>query len=103
MKRLFILFLFLSFGTLTDASAQYLFEGTVDVQFIQGEVYLSVIEDYRKISGVYHEQIIARVKPDSLGNFTFAGTNLPTENMIYRIHAAWQRDRSEPVLYYGAL
>ncbi|QIE60931.1 helix-turn-helix transcriptional regulator [Rasiella rasia] len=46
-----------------------------------------MIEDYRKLSGVYHEQIIARVKPDSLGNFLFAGTNLPEENKMYRIHA----------------
>ncbi len=87
MKRIYFLFIFISLGSFTNASAQYLFEGTVDVQFIEGEVYLSVIEDYRKLSGVYHEQIIARVKPDSLGNFMFAGSNLPTENMIYRIHA----------------
>lgn len=69
------------------ASAQYLFEGRVDQQFSEGEVYLSMIEDYRKLSGVYHEQIIAKTQPDSLGNFTFAGTNLPLENKMYRIHA----------------
>lgn len=87
MKRLYFLLLLFFAGASFNASAQYLFEGTVDAQFIEGEVYLSIIEDYRKLSGVYHEQIIARVKPDSLGNFLFAGTNLPAENKMYRIHA----------------
>tara|TARA_R100000935_G_scaffold38680_1_gene60036 strand:- start:150430 stop:151488 length:1059 start_codon:yes stop_codon:yes gene_type:complete len=87
MKGVQHIFLLLLLGMSLNVSAQYLFEGTVDSQFTDGEVYLSMIEDYRKLSGVYHEQIIARVKPDSLGNFRFAGTNLPTENKMYRIHA----------------
>jgi len=87
MKRFYFLFILCALGIHVNTSAQYLFEGTVDTQFIEGEVYLSMIEDYRKLSGVYHEQIIAKVKPDSLGNFTFAGTNLPKENKMYRIHA----------------
>ncbi|WP_245946327.1 helix-turn-helix transcriptional regulator [Marinirhabdus gelatinilytica] len=87
MKRLCFLLTMLLAVAPFKATAQYLFEGTVDTQFIEGEVYLSMIEDYRKLSGVYHEQIIAKVKPDSLGNFSFAGTNLPDENKMYRIHA----------------
>ena len=87
MKRLHFLCLLLAAVAPFSASGQYLFEGRVDTQFIDGEVYLSMIEDYRKLSGVYHEQIIAKVKPDSLGYFLFAGTNLPTENKMYRIHA----------------
>jgi DNA-binding CsgD family transcriptional regulator len=87
MKRIYFLLLLCCFGTSVTGYAQYLFEGTVDTQFIEGEVYLSMIEDYRKLSGVYHEQIIAKVKPDSLGFFTFAGSNLPAENKMYRIHA----------------
>jgi DNA-binding CsgD family transcriptional regulator len=87
MKYTFYLFVFLFLSCSTGVLAQYIFEGRVDQQFSEGEIYLSMIEDYRKLSGVYHEQIIAKTKPDSLGNFTFAGTNLPPENKMYRIHA----------------
>lgn len=85
MRRAHLLVFFLSCAM--GVSAQYLFEGRVDTQFREGEIYLSLIEDYRKLSGVYHEQIIAKTKADSLGNFSFAGTNLPNEHKIYRIHA----------------
>lgn len=95
MNRLNFLFVLCSLTVSFGASSQYLFEGTVDNQFIEGEVYLSIIEDYRKLSGVYHEQIIAKVKPDSLGNFTFAGTNLPSENKMYRIHADTCKDTDQ--------
>jgi len=66
--------------------AQYEFSGYVDGSMIDGEVYLSLVEDYRKISGVYNEQIIAKIKPDSTGFFSFTGNNLPEENRMYRIH-----------------
>tara|TARA_R110002050_G_scaffold284563_2_gene433774 strand:- start:2991 stop:3941 length:951 start_codon:yes stop_codon:yes gene_type:complete len=49
-------------------------------------VSLSLIDDYRKITGVYSEQIIARVKTDSTGFFMFFGDELENENRIYRIH-----------------
>ncbi|MDX1463881.1 MAG: helix-turn-helix transcriptional regulator, partial [Marinirhabdus sp.] len=87
MKYSTVIFILVAVFSSLGASAQYLFEGRVDQQFVEGEVYLSMIEDYRKLSGVYHEQIIAKVKPDSLGYFSFAGTNLPAENKMYRIHA----------------
>ena len=76
-----ILFLFISGPTI----AQYVFSGQVDSQG-QGEVYLSLIDDYRKINGVFPEQIISRTIPDSSGFFLFQGDNLPTEDRIYRIH-----------------
>lgn len=66
--------------------AQYSFSGQIDNKQWHDNVYLSIIEDYRKISGVYSEQIIARVKTDSLGYFYFNGNQLENENRIYRIH-----------------
>jgi len=66
--------------------SQFQFSGYVDEQFIEGKVYLSVVEDYRKMSGVYSEQILMQTQPDSLGFFQFSGDNLPKENKIYRIH-----------------
>ncbi|MDC7995911.1 helix-turn-helix transcriptional regulator [Altibacter sp. HG106] len=80
-------------------NAQYLFEGKVGPAFEEGTVYLSLVEDYRKLSGVYHEQIIAKTRPDSQGYFMFAGTNLPSENKIYRIHADICEDTDQNVAH----
>ncbi|AXT62841.1 LuxR family transcriptional regulator [Aquimarina sp. AD10] len=80
---LFCIFLFASQKTLV---AQYDFSGYVDTQHWSGDVYLSLIEDYRKLSGVYPEQIIQKTTSDSLGYFSFSGDNLPPENRMYRIH-----------------
>ncbi|MDC8005700.1 helix-turn-helix transcriptional regulator [Aureisphaera galaxeae] len=66
--------------------AQYQFSGKVNEEHLDGRIYLSVVEDYRKISGVYPEQILAETQADSTGHFRFSGNNLPDENRIYRIH-----------------
>ena len=68
------------------AKAQYSFSGHVDNKLWQSNVYLSIIEDYRKINGVYSEQIISRVKTDRIGFFNFTGNQLDSKNRIYRIH-----------------
>ncbi len=65
---------------------QYEFTGKVNVEHLDGTLYLSVVEDYRKISGVYPEQILSTTSPDSLGSFSFTGNNLPLKNRMYRIH-----------------
>lgn len=70
----------------TSSSAQYLFSGYVDEDMKTGQVYLSLVEDYRKVSGLYPEQILAKTVPDSSGYFQFAGTLLPKQNRMYRIH-----------------
>lgn len=69
-----------------SAKAQYSFTGHVDNTIWQNNVYLSLIEDYRKLSGVFSEQIISMHKLDSLGYFQFSGNQLDLENRIYRIH-----------------
>lgn len=72
--------------TATVSWGQYSFSGIVDAENAEGKVYLSVVEDYRKLSGVYPEQILNVTQPDSLGYFTFTGDQLSEENKIYRIH-----------------
>jgi len=72
--------------TSLTAKAQYRFSGHVDNKKWHDNVYLSIIEDYRKISGIYSEQIILKIKTDSLGFFEFSGNQLENENKIYRIH-----------------
>jgi len=84
MKACFV-FLIALFCSLTS-KAQYSFSGHVDNDEWQNNVYLSLIEDYRKLSGVFSEQIISKQQFDSLGYFKFAGSQLDKENRIYRIH-----------------
>ncbi|MDY8136417.1 helix-turn-helix transcriptional regulator [Aquimarina sp. 2201CG5-10] len=96
MKRLFILF----FGIFIISShvgfAQHEFTGYVDTQNSSEDIYLSLVEDYRKISGIYPEQIIQKVTSDSTGYFSFKGDQLPIENHIYRIqvHECFEKNES---------
>ncbi len=83
--RLNYIFPFLLLCSLS-INAQYKFTGHIDNKKWHDYVYLSLIDDYRKITGVYSEQIIARVKTDSSGFFMFTGDELENENRIYRIH-----------------
>lgn len=69
-----------------SVKAQYLFRGQVDQNHLQSSVYLSLIEDYRKLSGVFSEQIIAKQSVDASGQFYFSGNQLEDDNRIYRIH-----------------
>lgn len=79
-----LLYLFLLINPLVLV-AQYQFSGYVDKDHWQGDVYLSLIEDYRKTSGIHPEQIIQKVSPDSTGYFVFSDNNLPVQNSMYRI------------------
>jgi DNA-binding CsgD family transcriptional regulator len=67
-------------------NAQYSFSGYTIPNEWQNTVYLSVIEDYRKMSGVYSEQIISKTTVNNDGFFEFNGDMLNSENRIYRIH-----------------
>ncbi|MEP3209324.1 MAG: LuxR C-terminal-related transcriptional regulator [Maribacter sp.] len=81
-KIIIIALLSLSFASYS----QYSFEGQI-AENVEGKtVYLSIIEDYRKLSRPYFEQIIKKTKVDSLGYFKFQGDNLSLNNRIYRIH-----------------
>ena len=68
------------------ANAQYQFTGQIDQNKWYENVYLSIIDDYRHLSGVYEEQIIDKVKADSTGYFKFTGNLLDDNYQIYRIH-----------------
>ncbi|AJR02324.1 helix-turn-helix domain-containing protein [Siansivirga zeaxanthinifaciens] len=81
-KLIFVLLILMTL----KAEAQFSFSGHIDNKEWHNNVYLSVIDDYRKISGLYFEQIIAKVNTDSLGYFEFTGNQLENENRIYRIH-----------------
>ena len=83
MRIVPILFFLLTFSSI---SGQYLFKGQAPMKFAQKPIYLSLIEDYRKTSRVYINQIIATATVDASGRFSFSGNALPFKNHIYRIH-----------------
>ena len=77
------LLVFLSFWSV---QGQYRFSGQVAQENAGKSIYLSLVEDYRKSSRIYLDQIIRKTEVDSTGAFYFEGNNLPTGNRIYRIH-----------------
>ncbi len=79
-----ISFVFLLIGI--TGYSQYQFEGQIANNASKKTVYLSLIEDYRKLSRPYLDHVIKKTDSDSLGYFSFKGNNLPSDNRIYRIH-----------------
>lgn len=77
-----IFFLFCSLGVF----GQYSFSGNTSDSIGGQTVYLSLIEDYRKLSRTYIEQILKKTVTDSSGYFEFNGDNLLDANRIYKIH-----------------
>nr|WP_299388077.1 LuxR C-terminal-related transcriptional regulator [Allomuricauda sp.] len=80
------LVIFLIFLTSSPVLGQYRFSGDVGVQYSGNPVYLSLVEDYRKSSRVYSNQIIKQGFVNEEGSFVFEGDNLATANRIYRVH-----------------
>ncbi len=78
-----IVFFFL--GTIC-CNCQYLFNGQIPSDSSNKTVYLSLVENYRKTSRVYSDQILMEIQADKDGYFQFKGDNLTEHNRIYRIH-----------------
>lgn len=81
-KLIFILLVLLS----AKGFSQYSFKGQIADKATNNTIYLSIIEDYRKLGRISMEQILKKTTIDSLGNFNFEGNNLIDENRIYQIH-----------------
>ncbi|UII78402.1 response regulator transcription factor [Flagellimonas sp. CMM7] len=82
--RIFI-FLFILLNAFTGLG-QYHFSGQVSKENEGRVIYLSLIEDYRKSSRIYLDQIIQKTLVDSLGYFQFEGNNLLADNRVYQLH-----------------
>lgn len=82
--RFFVLVTFLVSSSVV--LGQYQFSGEVALENAGNAIYLSVVEDYRKSSRVYLDQIVQQGIVDSMGHFSFSGDNLSGQNRIYRIH-----------------
>ena len=96
----FFIFLFFVFAT-NLCSAQYQFDGFINNKDYNSSAYLSVIEDFRKISGVFPEQILAKATIDSSGYFKFSGNNLLTQNRIYRIHVDTCSEKEQNITHFS--
>jgi len=83
--------------------SQYKFSGYVDTTTKDGNIYLSLVEDYRKLSGIYPEQIIQKVNPDSTGYFMFIENNLPSQNRIYRIHTENCSETDKEAIHFNGI
>ncbi len=82
-KNILLLVCWLCCGAL---HAQYYFTGELGAENADKDVYLSLIEDFRKSSRPYADQFVSRTRSDSLGRFEFRGNMLNTSNRIYSIH-----------------
>lgn len=97
MVRFLFIFCFLF---CLQGKAQYLFSGELAEQAAGKTVYLSLVEDYRRSSRIYFDQIIRKTTTDSLGQFAFGGNNLSPENRLYRIHIDECQDQNSPDEYF---
>ncbi|MDX1314788.1 MAG: helix-turn-helix transcriptional regulator [Eudoraea sp.] len=97
MVRFLVVFTFL---LCLQAEAQYLFSGELAEKTAGKTVYLSLVEDYRRSSRIYFDQIIRKTTTDSLGQFFFEGNNLSAENRLYRIHIDECQDQNSPDEYF---
>ncbi|WP_109302713.1 response regulator transcription factor [Aquimarina sp. AU474] len=96
----YLLFLILSLGS-NLLFSQHEFTGYVNTEKWSGDIYLSLIEDYRQLSGIYPEQIIQKTASDSLGYFSFSGDNLPSGNRMYRIHIENCSNDEEKTIHFN--
>lgn len=71
---------------------QYLFTGELQENSGYGVAYLSLVEDYRKISGVYEDQIIKSIAIEN-NSFRFSGANLDLEFNLYKKLKVTSRDQ----------
>lgn len=77
-----VVFIFIGFC----GFAQHNFNGYVDTERWQSDVYLSVIEDYRTLENIDNEQIISKTSVGNNGFFEFSGNQLEAEHRIYKLH-----------------
>ena len=81
--------------------AQYEISGYVNTEQWQSTVYLSLIEDYRKSSGVYAEQIISKTNANNNGYFKFSGNMLDNSNRLYRIHVDKCSEQQQDINHFN--
>lgn len=99
-KLLIILLIFFNSACIT---AQFSFSGYIDLEVWEKDVYLSIVEDYRKLNGIYPEQIICKVQADDSGYFEITGDQLENKNRIYRIHVDNCTNGNNNPLHFGGM
>ena len=85
-----------------NGRCQYSFSGHISDSTDNKVIYLSIIEDYRKASRTYLEQIIRKTETDSSGFFEFQGDNLLAKNRIYKIHVDECSENIDSKHFFGS-
>ncbi len=80
---------------------QFRFSGQIKEEFREGTLYLSIVEDYRKLKGIHSEQILQKTHADTTGYFQFQGNNLPNDSRIYRIHVDTCADSDTTINHFS--
>lgn len=81
-----VIYIILCLSSFGLSYGQHVFNGHIDTERWQNEVYLSVIDDYRTLNTINDEQIISKVIADSSGYFEFKGNQLEIASRIYKLH-----------------
>ena len=84
MKRVLLLFVFLTVGT--SLHAQFKFSGVVSESFFGATSYLICVDDYKKTHVLQTEDILQESSIDSQGYFQFKGDFLSSENRLYKLY-----------------
>lgn len=98
MQRILVFIFCLSINIIWS---QFKFSGFVDQESISNPIYLSIVEDYRKLSGIYTDQIIAKATANTDGYFEFSGNYLEGKNRIYRIHIDHCKDGESSINHFN--
>lgn len=99
-KLLIILLILFNSDCIT---AQFSISGYIDLDEWEKDVYLSIVDDYRKLNGIYPDQIICKVQADDSGYFEITGDQLENQNRIYRIHVDNCKNSNNSSLHFGGI
>ncbi len=83
-----------------NISAQYLFEGRVNLDANWDRViYLSQVYSYSDLYAIDREAVIDKAEIDEEGSFLFSGNALPSQNAIFRLHLSRSPEEIDSYIY----
>jgi len=98
-KISFLLSLLFIFGW-GESSAQYLFEGRVNLDSSWDRaIYLSQVYSYSDLYVIDREAVIDKAEIDEAGNFRFSGNALASQNAIFRLHVSRSPGEIDSYIY----
>ncbi|MEM6802261.1 MAG: LuxR C-terminal-related transcriptional regulator [Bacteroidota bacterium] len=94
------LFTLILLSVCKNISAQYLFEGTVNLDSSWDRViYLSQVSSYSDLYIIDREAVIDKAEINEAGKFHFSGNALSSQNAIYRLHLSRSPEEIDSYIY----